>query len=611
MTTILYSYDKDDNMLKKRIIFADGGEETVYYDNSDEKNEVVKFYVPDSIDSVGEFLVTSHSKTDSFGRKAFDELQHSTGTLNRRFTYLEGEVTYEHRENDRFKSLPTTQLVKEIVISSARLTEADRILSYEYDGEERITKVTDSAEGVTEYTYDALGQLLTETFTDLSGVSTVINTMTYDNYGNITTKNGKVYTYDSTWKDLLTSYDGQSIVYDAQGNPTTYLGHTLTWEKGRQLKSFDNIAYTYNSSGMRTSKTVNGVKHEYLYDGSKLIRESWGDNTLIPLYDNEDSVCGIKYNGESYFFVKNLQGDVISIIDIYGDTKVEYTYDAWGKCSIPFDSSNILIGDINPFRYRGYYYDDETNLYYLQSRYYNPEVGRFVNRDEICLTLLNNTSVASNLFCYCTNTPITMIDYNGYYSSTLVISASITTLLSGKLSSLMTGISASMASLKIAISTSWIIALCVAAAAIAITGIIYTVNKLKSLSSSAQSVVSSTKSKVKSGGLNPNKLKNYTVYVIVYKNTTDVVYVGMTKNYTARKNKHTSKKFPKTKYTMMPIATGLSKSQARALEQTLITAYTLDTLENMINSISPKKWSKFKTEFNQMTSLVQSWVDPE
>jgi len=175
----------------------------------------------------------------------------------------------------------------------------------------------------------------------------------------------------------------------------------------------------------------------------------------------------------------------------------------------------------------------------------------------------------------------------------------------------MTGISASMASLKIAISTSWIIALCVAAAAIAITGIIYTVNKLKSLSSSAQSVVSSTKSKVKSGGLNPNKLKNYTVYVIVYKNTTDVVYVGMTKNYTARKNKHTSKKFPKTKYTMMPIATGLSKSQARALEQTLITAYTLDTLENMINSISPKKWSKFKTEFNQMTSLVQSWVDPE
>jgi len=413
VTTILYSYDKDDNMLKKRIIFADGGEETVYYDNSDEKNEVVKFYVPDSIDSVGEFLVTSHSKTDSFGRKSFDELQHSTGTLNRRFTYLEGEVTYEHRENDRFKSLPTTQLVKEIVISSARLTEADRILSYEYDGEERITKVTDSELGVTEYTYDALGQLLTETYTNLSGVSTVINTMTYDNYGNILTKNGKVYTYDSTWKDLLTSYDGQSITYDAQGNPTTYLGHTLTWEKGRQLKSYDGITYTYNSSGMRTSKTVDGVKHEYLYDGNKLIRETWGDNTLIPLYDNEDSVCGIKYNGESYFFVKNLQGDVISIIDIYGDTKVKYTYDAWGKCSIPFDSSNILIGDINPFRYRGYYYDDETNLYYLQSRYYNPEVGRFVNCDEVSYLEINELWLSYNLYAYCENEPINNGDHSG------------------------------------------------------------------------------------------------------------------------------------------------------------------------------------------------------
>ncbi|MBE6573438.1 MAG: RHS repeat-associated core domain-containing protein [Ruminococcaceae bacterium] len=413
VTTILYSYDKDDNMLKKRIIFADGGEETVYYDNSDEKNEVVKFYVPDSIDSVGEFLVTSHSKTDSFGRKAFDELQHSTGTLNRRFTYLEGEVTYEHRENDRFKSLPTTQLVKEIVISSARLTESDRILSYEYDGEERITKVTDSELGVTEYTYDALGQLLTETYTNLSGVSTVINTMTYDNYGNILTKNGKVYTYDSTWKDLLTSYDGQSITYDAQGNPTTYLGHTLTWEKGRQLKSYDGITYTYNSSGMRTSKTVDGVKHEYLYDGNKLIRETWGDNTLIPLYDNEDSVCGIKYNGESYFFVKNLQGDVISIIDIYGDTKVKYTYDAWGKCSIPFDSSNILIGDINPFRYRGYYYDDETNLYYLQSRYYNPEVGRFVNCDEVSYLEINELWLSYNLYAYCENEPINNGDHSG------------------------------------------------------------------------------------------------------------------------------------------------------------------------------------------------------
>ena len=94
--------------------------------------------------------------------------------------------------------------------------------------------------------------------------------MTYDNYGNILSKNGVAYTYDSTWKDLLTSYDGQSVTYDAQGNPTSYLGHTLTWEKGRQLKSFDGNTYTYNANGIRTSKTVNGVKHTYTLDGTKI-----------------------------------------------------------------------------------------------------------------------------------------------------------------------------------------------------------------------------------------------------------------------------------------------------------------------------------------------------
>ena len=105
----------------------------------------------------------------------------------------------------------------------------------------------------------------------------------------------KEYNY-TTWKDLLTSYDGREIVYDAQGNPTTYLGHTLTWEKGRQLKSFDSNTYTYNANGIRTSKTVDGVTHTYTLDGTKILRETWGNNTLIPLYDNEESVCGIYIN---------------------------------------------------------------------------------------------------------------------------------------------------------------------------------------------------------------------------------------------------------------------------------------------------------------------------
>ena len=99
--------------------------------------------------------------------------------------------------------------------------------------------------------------------------------MVYDNYGNIVSKNGKTYAYDSKWKDLLISCDGQSITHDAQGNPTSYLGHTLTWEKGRQLKSFDNTQYTYNANGIRTSKTVNGIVHTYTLDGAKILKEAW------------------------------------------------------------------------------------------------------------------------------------------------------------------------------------------------------------------------------------------------------------------------------------------------------------------------------------------------
>ena len=94
--------------------------------------------------------------------------------------------------------------------------------------------------------------------------------------------------------------------------------------------------YTYNANGIRTSKTVNGVTHTYTLDGTKILREEWTDGNgtahrLTPLYDNEDSVCGITYDGDVYFFRKNLQGDVIALIDPYGEIAVHYVYDAWGS----------------------------------------------------------------------------------------------------------------------------------------------------------------------------------------------------------------------------------------------------------------------------------------
>ncbi len=397
---IKYFYNSDGKLTRKVINQTGKTSRTIYYENTDD-NSIVKLELDDKI-------VTSHSKSDSFGRKIFDELQFATGYASRKFEYHEGVIPQEHKDNAKVKSSPTTQLVSKIALSQGRT------LSYEYDAEERITKVTDSVDGVTEYTYDALGQLLTET---VNGV--VVNTMTYDNYGNILTKNGISYEYDTIWKDMLVKVGSDTISYDAQGNPTNYLGHTLIWEKGRQLKFFDGNTYTYNANGIRTSKTVNGIKHCFTLEGTKILREVWGDNTLIPLYDNENSVCGIIYNGTPFYFVKNLQGDIIEIVNVDATTAVKYSYDAWGVPTIKFDNSGCSIATINPFLYRGYYYDHEIQMYYLQSRYYNPIVGKFINADDMGLHISSLTSEIRTPWHYCNNNPVNFVDDLGYASSSI------------------------------------------------------------------------------------------------------------------------------------------------------------------------------------------------
>ena len=416
VNTVKYEYDNEGRQTKKVITPANGTAQTIYYETSDD-NTVVKF-------SADGRAVTSHSKSDSFGRKVFDELQLGTGFVSRQFSYYAGAVTAEHAENGKLKSSPTTQLVSQIVLSDGRT------ISYEYDAEERITSVIETytvddtpVTNTTTYTYDALGQLLTETVN-----GTVVNEMTYDNYGNILTKNNVAYTYgDATWKDLLTKYGNQTITYDAQGNPTSYLGHTLTWEKGRQLKSFDGNTYTYNANGIRTSKTVNGVKHTYTLDGTKILSETWDSNTLIPLYDNEESVCGIVYNDTPYYFIKNLQGDVIAIVDKDANTVAKYSYDAWGAITSAVTytelTENVDIAAINPFRYRCYYYDEEIEMYYLQSRYYNAYIGRFVNADKAKYVAKSGTILGAELYAYCENNAVCRTDTLGTFWLTLIVAS--------------------------------------------------------------------------------------------------------------------------------------------------------------------------------------------
>ena len=227
------------------------------------------------------------------------------------------------------------------------------------------------------------------------------------------------YTYgNSDWKDLLTAFDGKAITYDAIGNPLSDGTWTYTWENGRQLATMSdgtkNLTFRYDAGGLRTQKTVDGVEHNYLYAGGKLLRETYGDKILDFIYDANGTPYALKYTAGTeapetflYYYITNLQGDVMQLVDASGNSVAAYEYDPYGKVI----SATGTMAEINPIRYRGYYYDAETQLYYLQSRYYNPEVGRFLNSDVFAST--GQGIIGYNMFAYCNNNVTKLRDCNG------------------------------------------------------------------------------------------------------------------------------------------------------------------------------------------------------
>ena len=168
-----------------------------------------------------------------------------------------------------------------------------------------------------------------------------------------------------------------------------------------------------NADGQRISKTVEDVTTEFFYAGDILAGQKTGDNILMWIYDNNGSYIGFTYNGVEYYYVYNLQGDVEAITDSTGTIVASYSYEAWGTLySIRnYTTNGVNIAEINPIRYRGYYYDAETNFYYLNSRYYDPGICRFINADR--MGGANNDSLGYNLFSYCSNNPVNMIDKYG------------------------------------------------------------------------------------------------------------------------------------------------------------------------------------------------------
>lgn len=350
---------------------------------------------------------------------------------------------YQHRRNyiGTGTANRQTNRIQYYVYASADGADTKMTYRYDYDAAGNINEVyrqitTGSLDFLSSYEYDKLGQL-TEA-TDSRGTET----FTYDTAGNILSRtlagDTVTYSYDNNqWNDLLTAYDGQKIAYEGQtynsssnsvsgtvvsGNPVSYYNGTrweMAWTNGNQLAEVSSntadVSYTYDRVGLRATKTVNGTTYHYAYTGDRLVWQEWDGNELFFFYDNEGSPIGFWYHpatgsNVTGYYMTTQQGDITRIEDVNGNVLATYEYDAWGKLI----SSSGSLAEINPLRYRGYYYDTETGFYYLQSRYYDPVVSRYINADTYAST--GDGLLGYNMFAYCGNNPVCYSDPTGHFA---------------------------------------------------------------------------------------------------------------------------------------------------------------------------------------------------
>ena len=302
--------------------------------------------------------------------------------------------------------------------------EQETIIRYYYDDQQQLVRENNKLLGKTYvYTYDRGGNRTSKT------------TYTYTT-GSLSGLTGTTtnYTYDG---DRLTAIGSNVITYDDLGNPLTYGTAAYTWQNGRQLASISMnygamvYSFEYNNSGIRTSKTVNGIEHVYTLNGSQIVTESWVQNNvehvIVYLYDESGMPIGMQYRTSNYawgefdnfYFEKNLFGDIVAVYNESGTKIGSYKYDAWGVCTASVESTastfeKKVVRTLNPFRYRGYYFDTETGFYYLQSRYYNPQWGRFLNADGYINA--NGDLIGYNMYAYCSNNPVMYTDPTGEMS---------------------------------------------------------------------------------------------------------------------------------------------------------------------------------------------------
>lgn len=475
-----FYYDDQELLAKKTVTsasdyLAKNSEETFEYDKAKRLKYKKLIYDIDN-DSYVEDIITYVKTEDD---PLIDERVSSYGyniNLLRMVTSTYEYDSYKRLTKKIYDFMSGLDAEKNYTITRNRVSnESNKInnslassVNYSYDDFGRISSITSNNKTVT-YEYDDYGRLIRENNQPLD--KTII--YGYNNIGNIvsnttyaytvatnpaTLRSSKTYEYDSTQKDKLITFNGTSIPYNALGCPTSYKGYSLSWDKGKLVRlSKGNIQtgqeryiYNYNAYGQRTSKsysmivspngltsvaqgTVTSFDKKYNYDhAGRLINETgtvtyYGDGTynesIEYIYDSS-SIIGIRYKHGStintYYFDRNIFGDVVAIYDMEGNLKVKYLYDAFGNCTVSSETTDYSLARKNPIRYRGYYFDVESQLFYCNSRYYSPDFCRFISPDSI--EYLDPSSINGlNLYCYCYNDPINYYDPSGHLAITTLI----------------------------------------------------------------------------------------------------------------------------------------------------------------------------------------------